>query len=42
MNDITNNNQPENKNEQPRADDGVIRLISARKATRQEATYYQR
>lgn len=25
-----------------RADDGVIRLISARKATRQEATYYQR
>jgi hypothetical protein len=25
-----------------RADDGVIRLISARKATRQEAAYYQR
>jgi uncharacterized protein len=25
-----------------RADDGVIRLISARKATQQEAAYYQR
>jgi len=25
-----------------RADDGVIHLISARKATRQEASYYQR